>query len=202
MVSGLVKNILIFISLFYLTFYLPFVLTSYNPYWMKYNCGIHKRCERIGVEKAERAMGNLTSFLMHRGELSDDWRINEKVHLKEVRHIFDIMLVAAVVAAFVLVLFRKKRPRLYKFAVANIIIALCLLIVLPNFKTFWRDIFHPILFDNDLWKVSRRDLLYYVTPRAFFKITTAVIISSWVILNLLIALYSAFGRKKTENKPG
>jgi len=200
MISGLIKNILVFISLFYLTFYIPFALTSYNAYWMKYNCGIHKRCERIGTEKAESAMENLTSFLMHRSSLNEDWRKNEIIHLKEVRFIFDIMLIGAVAAVLILAVFRKNRPKLYKFAVVNILIALCLLIVLPNFKTFWRDIFHPILFDNELWKVTRRDLLYYVTPRAFFKITTGVILISWVILNILIVLFSLFFKKRTESR--
>ena len=192
MIFRLFKNILVFISLFYLTFYIPFVLTSYNPYWMKYNCGLHKRCEIIGEDKATMAMHNLTSFLMHREDLSSEWRKNEVIHLKEVRVIFDMMFFVVLIAGFMLAAFRDNRPKLYKFAIINIVIALCLLIVLPNFKTFWRDIFHPLLFDNELWKVTRRDLLYYVTPRAFFKITTAVILASWIILNILIIVVSGY----------
>ena len=202
MVFRIIKNILVFLSLFYLTFYIPFLLTSYNSYWMKYNCGIHKRCERIGEEKSYNAIDNLTAYLMHREELSDNWRINEVIHLKEVRNIFDIMFAAAVISLAVLIIFRKNRPRLYKFALINIAVALCLIIVLPNFKTFWRDIFHPLLFDNDFWKVSRRDLLYYVTPRAFFKITTAVILSSWVVLNIAIIAASLFNKRKGRRPTG
>ena len=196
MVFRLIKNILVFISLFYLTFYIPFVLTAYNPYWMKYNCGLHGRCEKIGEDNAVSVIGNLTSFLMHKEDLGDSWRINEKIHLKEVRFIFDVMFIGAFAAALVLIILRNKRARLYKFALINILIALCLLVVLPNFKTFWRDIFHPLLFDNELWKVTRRDMLYYVTPRAFFKVTTAVIISAWVLLNILITIYSILFRPK------
>ena len=199
MIFRLIKYILVFISLFYLTFYIPFVLTSYNPYWMKYNCGLHKRCEIIGEEKATRAMHNLTSFLMHREDLSSEWRKNEHIHLKEVRVIFDMMFLAAVIAAFILAAFRDNRPKLYKFAIVNIVIALCLLVVLPNFKTFWRDIFHPILFDNELWKVTRKDLLYYVTPRAFFRLTTIVVLSVWAALNILIIILSALGRRKKDD---
>ena len=196
MIFSLFKNVLVFISLFYLTFYIPFALTSYNHYWIKYNCNLHQRCETIGAENAGKAISNLTSFLMHKDDLNNDWKKNEKVHLNEVRVLLDIMFFVAVLAAVALIVFKNKRPKLYKFAVINILVALCFFIVLPNFNTFWRDIFHPFLFDNELWKVTKRDILYYITPRAFFKLTTTVILSSWVILNLLIILFSALYKPK------
>lgn len=193
-----VSNFIIFISLFYLTFYVPFALTSYNSYWIKYGCNFHKRCEVFGSENVKNAADNLISFLLHKKELNDQWRENEKIHLNEVRTILDIMFVAVVLAVTLLIIFRSRMSGLDKIAAVNLIIALCLFIVLPNFKTFWRDIFHPILFDNDLWKLTRQDTLYYIMPRVYFKITTAVILSFWAVLNIFIVLISVFYKSKRK----
>ncbi len=187
-----VSNLIIFISLFYLTFYVPFALTSYSSHWIQYGCSFHNRCEVLGSDNVENAADNLVSFLLHKKELNDQWRVNEKIHLNEVRTILDIMFIAAFLAVTVLTMLRRKISGLYKFAVVNLIIALCFFIVLPNFKTFWRDIFHPVLFDNDLWKLTRQDTLFYIMPRVYFKTTTAVILSLWAFLNVLTALISAF----------
>lgn len=196
------SNLIVFISLFYLTFYVPLAVTSYNSHWIQYGCSFHKRCEILGYEKVESAADNLVSFLLHKEQLSDQWRENEIIHLKEVRTILDITFIAALLALMALIIFRGRISDLYKFAAVNLLIALCLFIVLPNFKTFWRDIFHPILFDNDLWKLTNRDTLYYIMPRVYFKITTAVILSVWGALNVSIILFSLLYRpaKKGERK--
>lgn len=147
MIINLTKNLLVFVSLFYVTFYVPFVLTSYNPYWVKYGCNnLHQRCEKIGYEKAGKAIDNLTSFLAHRDDLGNQWRENEKLHLDEVRVMMDVMFILAALAVVILLILRRKVPRFYKFAAVNVLVAICLFIVLlvmPNFKTFWINVFHP-----------------------------------------------------------
>ncbi len=195
MILKLIKNVLVFFSLFYLTFYLPFLFVAYNPYWINYNCDNNERCSRVKTEFRVKAVDELTSFLSHRGELKTGWQKNEKIHMDEVRQIFDIMAAAALVSIAVLLLIRKDRMSLYKFAIINIVIALALFIIIPNFKTFWRDVFHPLLFNNDFWKMSRQDVSYYITPRSFFKITTVVVLSSWMILNILILAIGLVSRK-------
>ncbi len=195
MILKLIKNVLVFFSLFYLTFYLPFLFVAYNPYWINYNCDNNERCSKVKTEFRVKAVHELSSFLSHRGELKTGWRKNEKIHMEEVRYIFDIMAVAALVSIGVLFLFRKDRMRLYKFAIINIIIALALFIIIPNFKTFWRDVFHPLLFNNDFWKMSRQDVSYYITPRSFFKLTTIVVLSSWLFINVMIVAAGVAFRK-------
>lgn len=196
MILKLIKNILVFFSLFYLTFYLPFVFVAYNPYWINYNCDNNERCSKVKTEFRVKAVDELTSYLSHRGELETGWQKNEKIHMSEVRYIFDIMFFTALASLAVLLLIRKDRMALYKFAIINIVIALALFIVVPNFKTFWRDVFHPLLFNNEFWKMSRQDVSYYITPRSFFKLTTIVILSSWMILNVLILSSGFLFRKK------
>ena len=185
----IIKNVLVFVSLFYLTFYLPFVFVAYNPYWINYNCDKNERCSRVQTEFRVNAVNELTSYLSHRGELTKGWQENEKIHMSEVRHIFDIMFIAAIISLVLLLIIRKDRMSLYKFAIINIVI------VVPNFKTFWRDVFHPLLFNNEFWKMSRQDVSFYITPRTFFKITTIVVLSTWMVINVLIVASGLILRK-------
>jgi len=195
MIFKLFKNISVFAALFYLTFYIPFVITAYNPYWIKYNCVNDDRCSKVKTDFREQAIDELTLFLSHRGELKTGWQKNEKIHMDEVRDIFDIMFLVALVSLALLLIIRKERMSLYKFAIINIVLALALFLIIPNFKTFWRDVFHPLLFNNDFWKMSRQDVSYYITPRSFFKLTTIIIFSTWMFLNVLIISASLVFRK-------
>ena len=199
MILRLIKNLAVFFALFYLTFYLPFVMLAYNPYWINYNCDKNERCSRVNTEFRLKVVDELTSFLSHRGELKTGWQKNEKIHMDEVRVIFDIMALAALASLAILLVIRKGRMKLYKFAIINIIIALALFIVIPHFKTFWKDVFHPLLFNNDFWKMTRQDVSYYITPRTFFKTTTIVILSSWMFLNAVI-LASGLALRKDRSQ--
>lgn len=182
-----VKGIVLFISLFYLTFYLPMTLTFYSSGWMKLNCNWHERCERIGADNAYKGMDELAAYFRHQGGLDSFRTKKEKLHLEEVRGMFDTMLMAGIAAAVLLALTFERR-RAARFALVNAAIILCLLIVLPFFGTFWRDIFHPLLFDNQLWLNTPADLSFYLMPRQFFKYTVALLILSSVALNAAIWL--------------
>ncbi|MEZ4547819.1 MAG: hypothetical protein R3B51_08900 [Thermodesulfobacteriota bacterium] len=100
---------------------------------------------------------------------------------------FDKMSVAGIAAAVLLALtFDRRRASLY--ALINIAIILSLLFVLPFFGTFWKDVFHPLLFKNNLWMNNRFDLSFYLMPRDFFKYTVALLIFSTAALNAFVWL--------------
>lgn len=179
------KVIILFPALFYLTVYTPLVFIVYLPYWYKFNCRWNERCDTIGYERAEKGIDDLTSFFLHKGELVSFWTKKEKLHLAEVRDIFDHMFKIAIICIISLILTFDRR-RVSRFAIANAAIILALLVVLPFFTTFWRDVFHPLLFSNQLWMNNRFDLSFYIMPRKFFKYTTVLLIASSVILNLAI----------------
>ena len=181
------KGIALFISLLYLTFYIPMSLTFYMPQWMKLNCGWHERCDKIGYDSAIRGIDELTAYFRHQGELQHFWTGKEKMHLEEVRGIFDKMLIVGLAAA-VLIFLTFDRKRASRFALANAIIILSLLVVLPFFGTFWRDIFHPLIFKNDLWMNNRYDLSFYIMPRRFFMFTVALLIALCFGINAAIWL--------------
>ena len=147
------------------------------------------------MEDAESAISDLSAFFRHQGGIESFYTDKEKTHLTEVRGIFDNLFIAAVIAVVILALtFNSKSAS--RFAVINALVILSLLLVLPFFGTFWRDIFHPLLFDNNLWLNNRYDLSFYIMPRQFFKYTVALI----TVLCFLINISIWFGlRKRTSN---
>ena len=189
------KGIILFLSLFYLAFYIPMSLTFYAPEWMKLNCRWHDRCAIIGYDNAYTGMEELASFFRHQGELDHFRTKKEKTHLTEVRGIFDRMFIAGI-AAIILLALTFDRKRIGRYALINAVIILCLLLVLPFFTTFWRDIFHPLLFKNKLWINNRYDLSFYIMPRQFFKYTVALLIALSVTLNIAIWLIFRKSAKK------
>jgi len=163
------------------------------PYWYKLNCNLHTRCEEIGYERSYRGIDELTSFFLHRGELTSFLTKKEKLHLSEVRGIFDEMFYIGIIAIILLVITFERRW-ISRFAIINVLIILSLLVVLPFFKTFWTEVFHPILFDNDLWRNNRFDLSFYIMPRKFFMYTMVLLIVLCSLIN--IALWSICRRDR------
>jgi uncharacterized protein DUF1461 len=189
------KGVILFLSLFYLTFYIPMSLTFYAPWWMKLNCNWHNRCAIIGYDNAYTGIEELAAFFRHQGGLDHFYTAKEKTHLREVRGMFDKMLIIGV-AALVLLALTYDRKRIGRFAIINAAIILSLLLVLPFFTTFWRDVFHPLLFKNNLWINNRYDLSFYIMPRQFFKYTVALLVVLSVSLNVIIRLLF---RKSAKN---
>lgn len=169
-------------------------LTFYMPQWMQYNCGLHNRCEVIGIERSENGIKELASFFRHQGELDSFLTTKEKLHLKEVRGIFDKMFLFAVFSLIILTA-TYNRKSVSRYALINSVIIISLLVVLPFFGTFWRDVFHPLLFDNDLWQNNKYDLSFYIMPRVFFKYTVGLLILSCFAINL--AIWFSFRQKKS-----
>lgn len=193
-----IKGIILFVSLFYLTFYVPMSLTFYAPQWMKLNCNWHERCKIIGYDNAYRGIDELASYFRHRGGLESFWTAKEKLHLKEVRGMFDKMLIGGAFA-LVLLIFTYDRRRVPRYALINAAIILSLLLILPFFTTFWRDIFHPLLFKNNLWMNNRYDLSFYIMPRQFFKYTIALLIAISVSANIVLWLALRKGATKKKS---
>lgn len=154
---------------------------------MELNCEWHGRCQVVGIDRAESGINELAAFFRHQGELESFLTVKEKLHLKEVRGIFDKMFFIGLLSIGIIAL-TYKRKQVSRFAIINAAIIICLLIVLPFFGTFWRDIFHPLLFDNDLWQNNKYDLSFYIMPRVFFKYTVALLILLCFSINLAIWL--------------
>jgi hypothetical protein len=172
---------------------------TYFPQWYTFNCKLHPRCDYIGYPLAQKYIHELTDFFLHKNDLPGNWTIKEKMHLTEVRDILDFLAVTAILCTVILILVFN-RSYISKCALVNMIIILSLLLLLPFFKFFWLKIFHPLLFDNNLWKNNYRDCSYYIMPSSFFKHSIIFMVSFAAVLNGILWLYFKKYAKPKMNK--
>lgn len=178
-----IKHAAFFISILYLTIYLPIFWTTYFPAWYELNCKWNSRCGLSGPDNRRTHIRELVGFLRHAEKLEHiDWSAKEKRHLYEVRIMLDMLLAgaAAAISTFFLTFDRK---RLRRFTLINSAVILCSGLILPFFKQFWRHGFHEIIFNNTDWINYPTDVTYYITPRVFFLNTFIVIIAISLIIN-------------------
>jgi uncharacterized membrane protein len=179
-----VQHTALFISVFYLSVYLPVFWLTYFPAWYELNCKWHGRCDVSGPGHGQTHIRELTAFLRHTGKLAHpDWSAKEKRHLHEVRTMLDMMLAGAVCAVSLFFLTFNRR-RFGHFALVNSVLLLTSAMILPFFRQFWRHAFHGLLFDNADWINFPTDVTYHITPRVFFLNSFIFVISASLIINL------------------
>jgi hypothetical protein len=190
------KSFLMGTGLFYITVYIPLGLMTYFPIWYKLNCMLHPGCDFIGKSYAAKLIDELNGFFFHRNKLISGWTAKEKFHLLEVRGVIDFLSVLIIAAIIVFVLFFDKQ-KIATIAFVNMITILSLFVLLFFFKFFWAKIFHPLLFDNNLWRTNPFDRSYYLMPRIFFKNSMIFLIAFSATINGTIWLIF---RKKAPDK--
>jgi hypothetical protein len=166
----------------YLTLYVPTALMSYLPHWYVFNCKFHSRCEMVGHENAIKYVDELNRFFFHKSPLPFGWTEKEKLHLGEVRDIMDTLAIIALICIILLVLVFN-RSKITSCAIFNLSIITSILLLMPFFKTFWVNILHPLLFNNDLWINDPFDRSFYIMPWVFFKHSFIGFISISAFLN-------------------
>lgn len=172
------------LGLLCLALWLPIATITYTPGWHQASCDWHNRCNNYGAERAAQRIDELRAFMQHRNALPElYWSAKEIAHLTEVRTLLDRSALLALLGA--LIFFHAGAPQRAQAArIAMLSVAACI-IVLPFFGTFWREIFHPLLFDNRLWQNKPADTSYWVMPRVYFQYTTALVIG---VATLICAL--------------
>ncbi|MFZ5723198.1 MAG: DUF1461 domain-containing protein [Pseudomonadota bacterium] len=192
--TGFARTTLALLGLLAFTIWLPVAVVTYLPGWHAASCHWHQRCaayddSRVTGDGAAQRIAELRHFMQHRGELSPlAWTSKEQRHLAEVRNLLDRAAVLALLGALVFV-HAEARERARSARIAMLGVAACV-VVLPFFGTFWRDVFHPLLFDNQLWRNQPSDTSWWIMPRIYFQYTTALVIGSAVLLCAL-ARYQA-----------
>lgn len=185
---GRVRTLVCGVSLFFMTFWLPVAAAIYTPFWYDLSCRWHGRCALLEEGQPHVLVRELTSYLAHTGTLEDpDWSEKERQHLSEARARLDVATMGAV-AALLLLGFMATATLLRRCALVNLALFPLLTGILPFFKTFWRDLFHPLFFSNNLWLNTPLDLSYYLMPRRFFFWTIAMGIACAVVINASILL--------------
>lgn len=157
-------------SLLTVSLYFPLFFFIYSPSYHLSKLPEIKRIERIGQDKAVKAVEELYGFFRHENRLTlKDWSEKELLHLKEVRRLFDLLGLVFLFSILFLAL-AGKNMNIAGISFWNGMGLLLLGILLSvHFAFFWKQIFHPLLFENSLWRNTPEDLSYYLMPRSFFK---------------------------------
>jgi len=187
------------VSLLLLSVYLPLTGMVYSESWYRLNCKWSERCLVLG-QLAERSIDNLTDYFLHIEVLHDRWSEKERLHLAEVRGIYDVLAGAALLAVLGLV-FGYRAVNLRRAALVNIAVILSLLLLLPAFGYFWRHVFHELVFSNELWRTDRNDITWYITPRVMFRNATVALIIGGVAINLAVLAVDAWLRRRNRLRP-
>lgn len=183
----ILKLVVSWFSLFYLTLYIPFAFMVYFSPWYRVNCRIHPISQRIPTGKVSVYIHELTGFFLHGNQLETNWSEKEKFHLREVRGIFDFLAGTAFLSLVLFVFtFNKKYTR--KLAGINLLIIISLILIIPFFRYFWISILHPVLFNNLAWRTNPGDVSFFLLPPSFFKYSTIFLIVFSFIENITIWL--------------
>lgn len=190
------KNSLFSLLLLFWLFCLPLALVIYTPASYQLNCHWNERCAKI--DDPERAISDITGFFRHQQALATPWSSKEQRHLAEVRGIYDgvFTLFALVTLLFALDLWccrrtpsqGARRYRRYALLSLNITagILFAMLLITPFFNFFWMEVFHPLVFSNELWRTTPQDVSWYLMPKAFFLRIILFLLVTTILLNLLL----------------
>ena len=136
---------------------------------------------------------NLRDYFLHRADLAGRWSDKERRHLSEVRGIYKMLALVAALALCVLAVLLWLRPTWVKrAALVNYALVLSLVLIVPAFGVFWRDLFHPLLFSNYDWLTNTGDVTWYITPRVFFRNSLIAMIILALLCNTAIYLVSKY----------
>lgn len=178
----------------YLLVCIPLGLTVYTPYAYRWYCPINPRCELISVSFAQQSIQQLTDFLQHQStRLFPPWSHKENLHMLEVRGMYDV---AAGLFGLLLLWLgydiwqpdaRQRYQRYVRHSLyLSVGLLLASLLVMPFFQYFWLHIFHPLLFNNELWRINQADISWYLMPRQFFMLVIGFIVLSSLLLHVLL----------------
>lgn len=197
--TAFVRQLLAGLGLVAFAAWLPIAAITWVPGWHAASCDWHARCDDYGRSSALQHIDELRAFMQGRGDLSTGyWSEKEVLHLSEVR----TMLVQFSVLAFLgalLYAHSEARVRARVARIAMLAVAACV-IVLPFFGTFWRDIFHPLLFDNDLWRNNPGDTSWWIMPRIYFQYSTALVVGVATLVCALAKLQAQSTLDRAENR--
>lgn len=190
-----IKATLFPLLLLFWLFCLPLAFSIYTPFSYQSNCLWNERCERMGATKTKNSIGEITRFFRHQQDnLPPPWTIKEFQHLLEVRGIYNwvFSLFMAITLLFIIdgLVSKNARKQYHHFAKHSLFISMALLLasllLIPFFKDFWMNVFHPLLFDNELWRTNPRDISWYLMPKTFFLRLIIFISLTTLLLNVLI----------------
>lgn len=176
-------------------FFISLAVVIYTPWTYPVHCHWNPRCEQLGQAKIDASSSELAGFFRH--DLitlpSPPWSEKEILHLTEVRGMYDqaFCLFILITAIFVIDLVLNKRVQRYQvYAVISRNLMLVLLVLMlaisPFFRFFWIEIFHPLVFSNNLWRTDPQDISWYLMPSYYFLWVIIFLLATTLLLNQVL----------------
>lgn len=181
----LLHTVVLCFGLILFSLWVPIAAATWLPGWHEASCDWHPRCDHYGRESANARITELRAFQQGRATLDPErWTEKERTHLAEVRRILVAFTVFALAGGALLL--RADAARRAQAARWAMLFAAACVIILPFFAGFWRDVFHPLLFSNQLWLNEPADTSWWIMPRIYFQYTTALVIGVATLLCALV----------------
>lgn len=184
-----IKNILLFLSLLFLTLYIPLSIMIYSNSYYQTNYNNLNTYNYINESLAKNTTNNLINYFTYKEQLNHLWALEEEIHMEDVRNIFSILFSLAILSSF-LFSYNYNKEKLKQYSKINISIIISLILIFPFFNSFWDNIFHPILFNNSYWILTSNQISYYLFPYSFFQNSLIFLIVISLIENILIYLFA------------
>lgn len=179
------KKVFLFVSLFYLTLFVPLMFVVFSSIFWDYNFENQGVYDVYNESFVEGVSSDLRSYFLFRNELGEEWSSKEVTHFSDVRGIYVILFGISIFAIVFLVLFFDK-GLMHDFAEVNVILSLFLGLILPFFNLFWDKVFHPLIFNNDNWILLPGEVSYYLFSYSFFVYSFVFILLSSIVINTVL----------------
>lgn len=186
-------------------FFIPLASVVYTPWTYATNCQWNLRCEQLGSTKTDIASHELASFFRHQLHTlpSPPWSEKEIRHLTEVRGMYDQAFWLFILISIVFVLdfvFSRRSSRLQRYQTYAVIsrnlmlgLLILMLVISPFFRFFWMEVFHPLVFSNQLWRTDPLDISWYLMPSHYFLWVIIFLLATTLLLSqILVWLVSKF----------
>jgi len=191
------KKIILFVSLLYFTLIVPLLFLAYSNSFYEFNYEKQGTYNKVQENYVKNGTSNLLGYFREEFELNDLWTKKEKLHFSEVRDLYKYLTIILIICSILIVaLYNKELVK--KYTKINAVIILSLLLIIPIFATFWDNIFHIILFNNNYWITYPNELSFYLFEYEFFKNSLIAIIFISTTLNLIFNLITKIERNFNE----
>lgn len=163
------RQSIIIVSLVILFFSISLILHIYPSTNYNIQYSLNDINSTINESQFEKTTTNLRHFFLHTTSLNTSIFTSQEIqHYKDVRNIYDIILLSMILSCILLLSLRIKRYELLK-ATKIIFLTLPLtLLLLPVFSFIFNTIFHQILFSNSFWIMHPHQISYHIFPEKFF----------------------------------
>lgn len=183
------------LSLLLFSISLPITTLAVTPSWYYINYDQQNTYEYVREQTATYTTEELIGFYLFKNDPPITLSEKEQRHFKEVRTYFVALFITMCIS---LVAVLKLWPKVKKTipAITNIVLIALSSSAFINFRYFWDNIFHPLIFNNDYWINYPHEISFYLfQPEVFFVNSAIAVISITVIINLLVLLYAHVNKR-------